>query len=220
MFRVEQHPRHTLATNWNCKQCAIPADKQTPRPAIRISRAHLPSLALQMDLLRMFFFDNFSASMARLDKGLSPRDAFERFHFATLDWRVPVVAVLLYVTIVTLWGRCNAARAARVASVAKRGESAPLLKTRKGQATVVHKRPSFTPFNCLVIAHNVLLTVFSAYCLICILPILVKSYATRSLFDAVSEGCQCCARLIIIVLRHGGQGLLCGHQLSRLALLH
>lgn len=114
--------------------------------------------------------------MANYERGLDPQNWFEKFHFATLGWKVPFSAAILYAVIVTLWGRCNRAKAA------KANESR--VKSKK---SVPEKTNRFSPFNCFVIAHNIFLTVFSFYCFVCIVKILVESYMNNSFLDAVLE---------------------------------
>ncbi len=115
----------------------------------------------------MLFFKQFSESMALLDAGKAPINDFQRFHFATLDWKLPLAVAVAYAIIVTIWGRFNMKMAA--ASNGKiSSHSSPLFKL-------------------IVIGHNVLLTVFSAYCFVCMSGLLINSYTTRSLFEAVSD---------------------------------
>lgn len=118
----------------------------------------------------MFYFKEFSESMALLDAGKAPLNAFQRFHFATLDWKLPFAVAALYAIIVTIWGNYNKKVAAKAE---KSGKSA------SGKTSSV--------FKVFVIGHNVLLTVFSAYCFVCMSSILIKSYSTRTAFDAVSQ---------------------------------
>ena len=129
----------------------------------------------------MLFFKEFSESMANFENGLAPQTTFEKFHFATLDWKVPVAAAILYALIVTIWGRFNK-------EVALKAEE-PRVKSKKNHYH--HKESTessrFSFFNCLVIGHNVFLTVFSAYCFVCIVKILLNSYISTDLFDAVSH---------------------------------
>ncbi len=124
----------------------------------------------------MLFYEEFSESMANFEKGLEARNTFEKIHFATLDWKVPVAVAILYAVIVTLWGRCNKAKALKAEE--------PRAKSKKNLQKQ-DENDRFTVFNCLVIAHNLFLTVFSAYCFVCIVKILVESYISDNFFDAV-----------------------------------
>lgn len=132
----------------------------------------------------MLFFKEFSESMANFENGLEPQTAFEKFHFATLDWKVPVAAAILYAVIVTIWGRVNNKEAALKAEE-------PRVKSKKHNHQHQHQKHDdvsssrFSFFNCLVIAHNVFLTVFSAYCFVCIVKILLDSYISYDFFEAV-----------------------------------
>lgn len=125
----------------------------------------------------MFFFKEFSESMNNFEKGLPPRTTFEKIHFATLDWKVPVTAAILYAVIVTIWGKFNKEAALKAEE--------PRAKSKKHKEAAAVSR--FSIFNCLVIAHNVFLTVFSAYCFVCIVKILFDSYISTEFFEAVSQ---------------------------------
>lgn len=130
----------------------------------------------------MLYFKEFSESMANFEKGLEPQTLFEKIHFASLDWKTPVIGAILYAVIVTIWGRCNKAKALKAEE--------PRVKAKKvsGAAPAADSEPNrFSFFNCLVIAHNVLLTVFSAYCFVCIVKILVESYLQDDFLDAVTK---------------------------------
>lgn len=119
--------------------------------------------------------------MANFEKGLEPQTLFEKIHFASLDWKAPVIGAILYAVIVTIWGRCNKAKALKAEE--------PRVKSKKAAAPAAAAKDSetnrFSFFNCLVIAHNLFLTVFSAYCFICIVKILADSYLQDDFFDAV-----------------------------------
>lgn len=120
----------------------------------------------------MLFFEQFSESMARLDAGKAPITDFQRFHFATLDWKLPFAVAAAYAVIVTIWGRFN-----------KKMAEADAMEKKKKDKSGGGSSPVFKAF---VIAHNLLLTVFSAYCFVCMSSLLIKSYTSRNLFDAVS----------------------------------
>lgn len=129
----------------------------------------------------MLFFKEFSESMTNFEKGLPPRTNFEKIHFATLDWKVPVTAAILYAVIVTIWGKFN--KEAALKAEEPRAKS----KKQKDAAASTAAVSRFSVFNCLVIAHNVFLTVFSAYCFVCIVKILFDSYISTEFFEAVSQ---------------------------------
>lgn len=126
----------------------------------------------------MLFFKEFSQSMRNYENGLEASNLFEKLHFSSLNWYVPVSVAILYAVIVTIWGRCNKAKAA-----------AASLKAKKTSSSTVGSQTSntYSPFNLLVIAHNINLTVFSAYCFVCIVPILINAYMTRPAFDAFCD---------------------------------
>lgn len=123
----------------------------------------------------MLFFKEFSESMAHYEQGLAPQNWFEQLHFATLGWKVPVAAAILYAVIVTIWGNCNKAKALKAQE--------PRVKSKKSQSGPSSR---FSLFNCFVIAHNVFLTVFSLYCFVCIVKILAESYIGTNFVDAVT----------------------------------
>ena len=125
----------------------------------------------------MIFFKEFSEFMAHYERGLEPENWFEKFHFATLGWKVPFSAAILYAVIVTIWGNYNKAKAAK-ANEAR-------VKSKKTAVSELHHTNRFSPFNCFVIAHNIFLTVFSLYCFVCIVKILFESYMNNSFLDAV-----------------------------------
>lgn len=117
--------------------------------------------------------------MSNFEKGLSPRTIFEKIHFATLDWKVPVTAAILYAVIVTIWGNYNKEAALKAEE--------PRVKSKKHlkAGSVEESADRFSVFKCLVIAHNVFLTLFSAYCFVCIVVILFNSYSSSNFLEAV-----------------------------------
>lgn len=130
--------------------------------------------------MKMLFFEQFSESMSNYENGLSPQNLFERIHFATLGWQVPLGVAVVYAIIVSIWGWYNKTKVLveepRVkAKALKKGTTIPVSKTSD----------RFSVFNCLVIAHNVFLTIFSLYCFICIVGILVDSYMNNTFHEAV-----------------------------------
>ena len=139
----------------------------TPNKPSTLTKHNLGLISKQIFQFEMLFFKEFSESMARLDAGKAPITDFQRFHFATLDWKLPFAVAAAYALIVTIWGHLNKKMAA-----ASNGKSASF-----GSSTL---------FKAVVVGHNVLLTVFSAYCFVCMSSLLIKSYTTRTLFDAVS----------------------------------
>lgn len=141
-------------------------------------------LQFNLNDFQMLFFKEFSESMANFENGLPPRTIFEQFHYATLDWKVPVAAAILYAVIVTIWGCFNKKAALKAEE--------PRVKSKKQQQQHHHHQKSdkssrFSFFNCLVIAHNIFLTVFSAYSFVCIVKILLESYMSFDFFEAVSS---------------------------------
>lgn len=131
----------------------------------------------------MLFFKEFSESMANFEKGLEPRSLFEKIHVATLDWKTPVIGAILYAVIVTIWGQFNKTKALKVEE--------PRVKAKRtvSVAATESEANRFSLFNCLVITHNVFLTIFSAYCFICIVKILLESYLQDDFLNAVISSC-------------------------------
>jgi hypothetical protein len=135
----------------------------------------------------MIYFAEFSESMRKLDNGLQPVTVFERFHFATLDWRMPVLAAIVYAVVVTIWGSFNRVSQEKAKIRASHHQKAAGT-FRKNQPQPAPRNPSrFTFFNCVVILHNLILTIFSVYIFACIVPILVRSYQEKSAFAAFCD---------------------------------
>lgn len=158
-----------------------------PTPAVTLDpnkrgTRGLPIVKILLSIapFRMLFFKEFSESMANFEKGLEPQTLFEKIHFASLGWKVPVSAAILYAVIVTIWGRCNKAKALKAEE--------PRVKAKKNAEITKNSEDNrFSFFNCMVIAHNVFLTVFSAYCFVCIVKILIESYFQDNFLDAVKK---------------------------------
>lgn len=122
----------------------------------------------------------FDASAARVAARLPPTNLFEKFHFLTLDYRTPIIASILYVVVVSFFSRLN-----REKSTAKSGsEKRTSTRNRKAEASVANES-RFTPFKCLVIAHNVFLCLYSATAFLSVLPILLRPYFSAPIFEAV-----------------------------------
>ena len=117
--------------------------------------------------------------MANFENGLEPSTTFEKIHFATLGWKVPLSSAIIYAIIVTIWGHYNKAKALK--------DQEPRVKSKKLSGSVAEEAVNrFSPFNCFVIGHNIFLTAFSAYCFVFIVKILIDSYMQDAFFDAVS----------------------------------
>ena len=127
--------------------------------------------------MKMLFFEQFSESMSNYENGLSPQNLFERVHFATLGWQVPLGVAVVYAIIVSIWGRYNKSKVLVVEE--------PRVKAKALKKGTISDR--FSVFNCLVIAHNVFLTIFSLYCFICMVGILVDSYMNNTFHEAVRK---------------------------------
>jgi hypothetical protein len=126
-------------------------------------------------------YDAFNASSRKLAGPLAAQSAFEKFHHLSLDYRFPIVASILYVITVSFFSRLNRQKGAAVQSpLTAKGSSG------RGKGAPSAEESRFTPFKCLVIAHNVLLCVYSAFTFLSILPILLKPYFSFSVLEAVS----------------------------------
>ena len=125
-------------------------------------------------------YDVFNASMNKLARHAAPQSAFEQFHHFSLDFRVPIVASIVYVIVVSFFSRLNRQKAAQSASssFSKRTSS-------RGKTVAGAEESRFTPFKCLVIAHNILLCVYSGFTFLNVLPLLLKPYFSNSIFEAV-----------------------------------
>lgn len=90
----------------------------------------------------------------------------------SLDWRVPVCSSLLYAVVVTYFSRRNV-RLAKAAGAAPAGSAA--------------RADPWTLFRVLVLAHNILLTVFSAFVFFSVFPLLLASLRFRSFYDSFCD---------------------------------
>lgn len=127
--------------------------------------------------------NQFDASAAKVAARLPPTTLFEKFHFITLDYRTPIVVSILYVVVVSFFTRLNKEKAAR-AKAAAGGDSGKRTSLRN-KKEVVESENRFTPFKCLVIAHNVFLCLYSATAFLSVLPILLRPYFSSPLLEAV-----------------------------------
>lgn len=122
-------------------------------------------------------YDQFNASVRRIERYQVASTPFEKFHTLTLDWRAPIVVSLLYVVVVSYFSKMNRAR--QSAAVGKSSVS----RGKKHEPAA--SEPRFTPFKCLVIAHNVLLCAYSAFTFLSVLPIIFKPYFHTTALKAV-----------------------------------
>ena len=134
---------------------------------------YLHCFLLHLNLFRCCFLRNFRSQWLISKRDWHHRPLLKKF--------ISPLWTLLYALIVTIWGRFNKAAALKAEE--------PRVKSKKhhhnhGEST---ESSRFSFFNCLVIAHNVLLTVFSAYCFVYIVKILLDSYIATDFFDAVSH---------------------------------
>ena len=123
-------------------------------------------------------YEVFNASARKIGRQ-APETLFEKIHVASLDIRTPIIASILYVIVVSYFSRINRARAAAAAVKSTRTSS------RSGKTAPEAKESRFTPFKCLVIAHNLLLCAYSAFTFISVAPLLFKPYLKSSVFEAV-----------------------------------
>jgi hypothetical protein len=125
----------------------------------------------------------FDASAEKVASRLPPSTTFEKFHFLTLDYRTPIVASILYVLVVSFFSRLNREKAAKAKSAITENSGKRTSSRNKKEVAEVESR--FTPFKCLVIAHNVFLCLYSATAFLSVLPILLRPYFNSSLLEAV-----------------------------------
>ena len=115
-----------------------------------------------------------------------PSSLFEKFHVLTLDFRTPIVASILYVLLVSYFGKVNREREAAAVAVAAASSKSKRSSSRiKTTSVAVESR--FTPFKCFVIAHNVFLCLYSATVFLSALPLLARPYFTNSILEAYCD---------------------------------
>lgn len=129
----------------------------------------------------------FDASAAKVASESAPVTAFEKFHFLTLDFRTPIIASILYVLVVSYFSKLNRERSAsakvNVNNNGKRTSSRNKAQSQSGEKT----ESRFTPFKCLVIAHNVFLCLYSATVFLSALPLLARPYFNSPVMEAVRD---------------------------------
>lgn len=104
----------------------------------------------------------------------------------SLDWRVPLCSSILYAILVTFFSRRNARRQAALSTGTRGNEAA---KASTGGKPVVKSKIAepWTLFRIAVVAHNVLLMVFSAYTFYCVTPLLLASFRFRPSYEAFCD---------------------------------
>lgn len=125
----------------------------------------------------------FETSASKVASLLPPSTLFEKFHFLTLDYRTPILASILYVVVVSFFSRLNKEKAAEAKGVA--GGNNGKRTSSRNKKEVFEAESRFTPFKCLVIAHNVFLCLYSATAFLSVLPILLRPYFSSPLLEAV-----------------------------------
>lgn len=119
----------------------------------------------------------FEASAERIANFQAPESLFQKFHLLTLDYRTPIFVSIIYILVVNYFSKLNR----------EKGKDQPGKRTStrgKKEATRVEES-RFTPFKCVVIAHNLLLCLYSATTFISVLPILLQPYFKLPLLEAV-----------------------------------
>jgi len=99
---------------------------------------------------------------------LLPNDSF--LYNLSLDWRVPVGSSLIYSVIVAYWSRLNRNKGLTNSPVKGKKRSEP-----------------WTAFRIAVVAHNVLLTLFSAFTFHNTAPLVAASFRYRPFLDAFCD---------------------------------
>lgn len=132
----------------------------------------------------------FDLSAAKVAAQESASTNFEKFHVLTLDYRTPIVAAILYVLIVSFFSKWNRDRSRKSVSVST-SASASAKRTSSRTKNIITVTASiesrYTPFKCLVIAHNVFLCLYSAVTFCSVLPILLRPYFSESLLQAFCD---------------------------------
>lgn len=124
----------------------------------------------------------FDASASKVANMEAPVTLFEKFHVLTLDYRTPIIASILYVLIVSYFSRINRQRAS------SNGVSENNKRTSSRNKNVSEDNSSrYTPFKCLVIAHNVFLCLYSAAVFLSALPLLARPYFSKSVLEAFCD---------------------------------
>lgn len=121
----------------------------------------------------------FEASAAKIAAEQAPTTFFEKFHVLSLDFRTPIIASILYVLAVSFFSKLNRERESTSTNSGKRTSS------RSKSAATVKEESRFTPFKCLVIAHNVFLCLYSATVFLSALPLIVSPYFDSPILEAV-----------------------------------
>ena len=128
----------------------------------------------------------FDASAAKVAAESAPVTAFEKFHFLTLDFRTPIIASILYVLVVSYFSKLNRERSAS-AKVNVNVNNGKRTSSRNKAQSVEKTESRFTPFKCLVIAHNVFLCLYSATVFLSALPLLARPYFNSPVMEAVRK---------------------------------
>lgn len=129
--------------------------------------------------------NQFDASAEKVASSLPPSTTFEKFHVLTLDYRTPIVASILYVLVVSFFSRLNREKAVKAKSSGSTNDG-KRTSSRNKKEVAVEVESRFTPFKCLVIAHNVFLCLYSATAFLSVLPILLRPYFNSPLLEAVN----------------------------------
>lgn len=131
----------------------------------------------------------FEASAAKIAAEQAPTTFFEKFHVLSLDFRTPIIASILYVLAVSYFSKLNRERGSTSsgpgASSGKRTSSRSKSASAAAEAAIVKEESRFTPFKCLVIAHNVFLCLYSATVFLSALPLIVRPYFDSPILEAV-----------------------------------
>lgn len=108
----------------------------------------------------------------------------------SLDWRVPITTSLLYAAIVAYLSRRNVRRAAATTSHGSTGGRTATGRSSDFDSKQTMKsrpRPEWNLFHISVMAHNLLLMIFSAFTFYQVVPLLVASFRYRTPFDAYCD---------------------------------
>lgn len=133
-------------------------------------------------------YDQFNASALRISKSLLPQTGFQKFHLLTLDYRTPIVVSIIYVLMVSYFSKLNRSQKVPSTKDKKDKEGGRRMSSRGKKESSEESEASssrFTPFKCLVIAHNIFLCLYSAITFLSVVPLVLKPYFSGSIHEAV-----------------------------------
>ena len=125
----------------------------------------------------------FEASAQRIANFQAPETLFQKFHLLTLDYRTPILVSIIYVLVVNYFSNLNREKEKGTGTGKDQNVKRTSARGKKEVTRVSESR--FTPFKCVVIAHNIFLCLYSVTTFVSILPILLQPYFKLPLLEAV-----------------------------------